>query len=103
MKAAKNQKHHAACRQNGINFGPLIVEILGGWEAEASFYLKEIAKTSAGKSDKKADGVSSHFFKRLSVLLQRANSSLIASRAPPRPPPHIIGLWTLKTSKKKLN
>ena len=35
--------------------------------------------------------VTRHFFQRLSVLLQRANASLIATRAPAPPPPFVIG------------
>ena len=92
MKAAKNRKHFDCCRRQGIKFVPLICETFGGWDPEASFDLSEIAKKSAARSDKQANGVTSHFFKRLSVLLQRANSSLIAARAPPLPPPHIVGL-----------
>ena len=37
-------------------------------------------------------GTINQLFQRLSVLLQRANSGLILARAPPLPPPHVLGI-----------
>ena len=78
MKQLKINKHFQSCRQQGISFVPLVVETLGGWDSEASFHLSKIAEMTAQRSDKKAALVSRHFFQRLSVLLQRANASLMA-------------------------
>ena len=47
---------------------------------------------AAARSPSPKDPVNRQFFQRLSVLLQRANAGLIAARAPPLPPPHIIGI-----------
>ena len=92
MKKAKIGKHFQSCRQQGITFMPLVVETLGGWDSEASFHLSKIAEMTAHRSSKRAGDVKRHFFQRLSILLQRANSSLIATRAPPPPAPHVTGI-----------
>ena len=91
MKASKIAKHHRSCRQNGISFMPLVVETLGGWDSEASFHLSKIAEMTSQRSSERAASITRHFFQRLSVILQRANASLMATRAPPLPPPHILG------------
>ena len=56
-----------------------------------SCHLKSIAEKTAHRSNQRPSYVVKHFFQRLSVILQRANSALIASRAPPPPPPHVTG------------
>ena len=91
MKVSKNNKHFHQCRRQGIVFVPLVVETLGGWDPEAVFHLKSIAEKTAHRSNHRPSFVVKHFFQRLSVILQRANSSLIATRAPPQPPPHVTG------------
>ena len=73
-----------------VTFIPLVVETLGGWDTDASFHLRAIAKQAASRSTSQTETVSRHFFQRLSVLLQRANAGLITARAPPPPPPHVI-------------
>ena len=91
MKAAKMNKHSRPCQANGISFVPLVVETLGGWDGDALFHLRLIAKQTSARSASLASTATRHFFQRLSVLLQRANASLIAARAPPPAPPHIVG------------
>ena len=91
MKATKNAKHFVSCRRNNISFMPLVVKTLGGWDSEASFHLQKIAEMTSQRSSERAAGVTRHFFQRLSVILQRANASLMATRAPPLPPPQILG------------
>ena len=92
MKQTKNAKHFEACRRQNITFMPLVVETLGGWDSEASFHLTKIAKMSDHCSSRTVAGVKKHFFQRLSVLLHRANLSLMATRAPLAPAPHITGI-----------
>ena len=92
MKKAKNGKHFHSCRRQGIAIMPLVVKTLGGWDSESSFDLAKIAEMAAHRSSKRAADVKRHFFQRLSVLLQRANLSLIATRAPPPPAPHVPGV-----------
>ena len=91
MKAAKMNKHFRACQTNGIQFVPLVVETLGGWDSDAVHHLQAIAKQTSSRSSLGASSVIGHFFQRLSVLLQRANAGLIAARAPALPPPHVLG------------
>ena len=91
MKVAKINKHFHNCRRQNIVFVPLNVETLGGWDSEAAFHLKSIAEKTAHRSNQRPSYVVKHFFQRLSVILQRANSALIATRAPPPPPPHVTG------------
>ena len=69
-----------------------VVETLGGWDSDAVFHLRAIAKRSAARAPLQAESASRHLFQRLSILLQRANAGLIASRAPPLPHPHVLGL-----------
>ena len=91
MKTHKLNKHHRPCQINGIAFVPLVVETLGGWDIDAVFHLRSIAKMSASRSCPQSEVPIRQLFQRLSILLQRANAGLIASRAPPPPPPHIVG------------
>ena len=91
MKSHKYNKHSRACQINGVAFIPLVVETLGGWDSDAVFHLRAIAKRSAARAPLQAESASRHLFQRLSILLQRANAGLIAARAPPPPPPHVIG------------
>ena len=69
----------------------MAVEVLGGWDSEASFHLKEIAKKTANRSDREVEAVAKHFIARMSILLQRANGSMIISKSPSFPPAYIIG------------
>ena len=108
-KTSKNNAHFENCRAEGIHFQPLVVETFGGWDKDAVDFLKKIATKEArrwgkvisieikhffqtsSRSSFSASSVISHFFQRLSVLLQRANAGLIAARAPAPPPPHVTG------------
>ena len=63
-----------------------MVETLGGWESDALFHLRAIAKQTAARSASLAPIAIRQFFQRLSVLLQRANAALIAARAPAQAP-----------------
>ena len=91
MKSTKFNKHSRPCQVNGVAFIPLVVETLGGWDADAVSHLRAIAKHSAARAPLTGENASRHLFQRLSVLLQRANAGMIAARAPPLPPPHVLG------------
>ena len=91
MKSHKLNKHFRPCQANGVLFVPLVVETLGGWDAEAVTHLRAIAKQASARSPANQEIVIRQLFQRLSILLQRANAGLIAARAPPLPPPHILG------------
>ena len=92
MKSNKNHKHFRACQLNGVAFVPLVVKTLGGWDQDAIFHLRAIAKQASTRSLSESETVCRQLFQRLSVLLKHANAGLIASRAPPPPSPHIIGV-----------
>ena len=71
-----------ACKEQGIEFVPIPVEVLGGWSKEASRHISRLSRASAarsGKDDKEAQG---HLFQKLGVLLQRGNAALLLNRAP---------------------
>ena len=92
MKSSKMRKHFQPCRANGVSFVPLVVETLGGWDTDAIDHLRGIVKKAASRSPSPTETAIRQLFQRLSVLLQRANAGLIAARAPPLPPPHVIGI-----------
>ena len=92
MKSHKNKKHFRACQLNGVAFLPFVVETLGGWDQDAIFHLRAIAKQASARFPTGAETVCRQLFQKLSVLLQHANAGLIASRAPPAAPPYIIGV-----------
>ena len=92
MKTSKLNKHFRACQSNGVFFVPLVVETLGGWDSDAVFHLRAIAKQACSRSPSPSETAIRQLFQRLSVILQRANSGMIAARAPPLPPPHVLGI-----------
>ena len=92
MKSHKFSKHHRPCQANGVVFIPLVVETLGGWDSDAVFHLRAIAKQATSRSPSSPETAINQLFQRLSVLLQRANAGLILARAPPLPPPHVLGV-----------
>ena len=53
---------------------------------------KTIAKQACSRSPSPSETAIRQLFQRLSVILQRANSGMIAARAPPLPPPHVLGI-----------
>lgn len=72
LDAAKKRKmdhYYALCREVGVEFVPLAVETLGGWEADAILHLRAIARHMGRRSDAKR-----HLFQRLAVRLQRAGA-----------------------------
>ena len=87
----KMNKHFRACQANGVHFIPLVVETLGGWDKDALHHLQAISRLTSARNSSNGSTVTRHFFQRLSVLLQRANAALIATRAPTPPPPHVMG------------
>ena len=60
-------------------------------DSEASLHLSKLAEMASQRLSERAASLTRHFFQRLSVILQRAKASLMATRAPPLPSPHILG------------
>ena len=63
-KASKNQTHSNNCRAQGIVFQPL-VETFGGWDQDATKFLKEMARQDARRWGKNDAIEIKHFFQRL--------------------------------------
>ena len=40
-----------------VSIVPMVVEVLGGWNSEASFHFKEIAKKTVNLSDREVESV----------------------------------------------
>ena len=79
-KATKNRTHYNNCRAQGIVFQPLVVETFGGWDREATKFLKEMSRQGARRWGKIDSIEIKHFFQRLSVALQRGNAALLINR-----------------------
>ena len=72
--------HFNNCRAQGIFFQPLVVETFGGWDKDATKFLKSIARQDARRWGKEDSIEIKHFFQRLSVALQRGNAALLIDR-----------------------
>ena len=81
-----------ACRRERIAFIPLAVETFGGWHEQAIDHLTAIARCTAKKSGAVEAVAIKHFFEKLSIELQRVNSSLILSRQSSFPSPDTDGV-----------
>jgi hypothetical protein len=64
----------------GIDFVPLAVDTLGGWDPEALFHFKWIAHNTGRSANLDACTMTRHLFQRLSLLLQRGNAIFLADR-----------------------
>ena len=90
------------CQQQGLAFVPLVAESLGGWHDSALAHIRKLGTALAlhtGQSDGEA---SSHLWRRLSILLQKGNSSMLGDRVNSLPSreglPDIYGIfWKNKT------
>ena len=87
----KWRKYGELCRAEGIVFEPLPVETVGGWGESAVIVLKKLGQALARASCQDEAEVVSHMFGRLSILLQKSNSSLMLNRVPIHPEPHVNG------------
>ena len=88
----KWRKYGNACLAQGIVFQPVPVEVLGGLHEASVAIIKGLGVALARASGQEEGEVVRHLFGRLSILLQRGNSSLILSRKPNFPQPHINGI-----------
>lgn len=79
-KSEKIRRHAAGCRATGIYFRPIVVETFGGWDPDAAKDLKAIATQAAPRKGLSNSIEIKQFFQRLSVALQRGNSTLLLCR-----------------------
>jgi hypothetical protein len=91
-KKRKNDRYATRCDDVGIDVIPLAVETLGGWEKDASFHLRWIARNAGRRADRDANTTTRHLFQSLSLLLQKGNAVLLAGRRPLHPPPIVTGV-----------
>ena len=91
-KKRKCDRYATRCTAAGIDFVPLAVDTLGGWEPDALFHLKWIARNTGRRADVDPRTTTRHLLQKLSLLLQRGNAVLLAGRRPPPPPPHVLGV-----------
>ena len=70
----------AACRAQGLDFAPLSIETLGGWESSAIKVIKSLATQKALRNNHDIKRTISQEFKVLNILLMRGNASLLLNR-----------------------
>ena len=73
------------CQAQGIAFLPLVVESLGGWDDSAVREMKKIASALARSSGEDEGETWRKMITRLSILLMKGNSALLAGRTPTSP------------------
>ena len=73
------------CQAQGIAFLPLVVEFLGGWDDSAVREMKKIASALARSSGDDEGETWRKMITRLSILLMKGNSALLAGRTPTSP------------------
>jgi hypothetical protein len=87
----KMTKSYDKCRQAGVEFIPLAVETLGGWDQDAISNIRKLGHHLARHSSTDDSSTIRHLFQRLSIFLQRGNAILLLGRRPNFPPPDLVG------------
>ena len=72
-------------------FLPLPIESLGGMHPTTVLELKKIARAQARAKGQEDEEAIRHLFQRMSILLMKGNSALLASREPDFDCPTIDG------------
>ena len=80
----KRAAHNAGCRDAGVAFVPLAVEILGGWSEEAVHQITKIGRLMGQRLGTPPGEATRHLFQRLSIVLWKGNAVLWARRLPPQ-------------------
>ena len=75
----KDNKFYDKCLAQGIDFFPLAVETLGGWNASALSIFQNIAKRKSYYENSVYSVEISYILQQLSVCLQKKNASMILS------------------------
>jgi len=82
----KNQKHRAECQGAGIDFIPIVVEALGGWDTVSAVCIQRIARAQGARLGLPSHEAVPRLFQRLSVTLWRANATMWGRRMGVLPP-----------------
>ena len=80
------------CRQEGIQFLPVVVETLGGWHIGAENQVKKLAAAKARHSGQEEEEALRHAFTRLSILLMKGNAAINSNCVPNYPPASLDGI-----------
>ena len=80
------------CRREGLTFLPLAVEALGGWHPVAETQIRKLGSCLALHSGQDEAETTAFLWRRLSILLQKGNTAILANRTPSFPAPHIGGV-----------
>src|ERR1700733_3964686 len=76
----KYDKYSDAFEGSGINFMAVVVDVFGGYGADALAIISSIARRAADRSMLERSVFISQCWQRLSVSLQLANARMIATR-----------------------
>ena len=77
----KDHKHLQACKDEGIDFAPLVFDTFGGWTPEVSHVINVISKCAAAKSNESCGSVRSQVEQQLSLALTRCTAAMILAIA----------------------
>ena len=73
----KDRKHFRACKDEGIDFAPLVFDTFGGWTPEVSHVIRVISKCAAARSGERCGEVRSQVEQQLSLALTRCTAAMI--------------------------
>ena len=76
----KLSKYGDKCLREGLKFCPIVFKTTGGWHPEAQTLPKRLGVSLARASGGEEGEVVHHLFDRLSVILMRANATLLLNR-----------------------
>ena len=79
-KQEKLTKYKVVVEREGLDFLPLVVESLGGWDKQGFLLLKEISTKMAEYLFMEPKVALRRLMTGLSIILQRANSEMLVSR-----------------------
>ena len=86
VQERRNQKHGAECQGAGIDFIPIVVEALGGWDTVSADCIRRIARAQGARLGLPSHEAVPRLFQRLSVTLWRANAPMWGRRMGVLPP-----------------
>jgi len=82
----KRSKYEVACREQGLHFVPMVVEVFGTWGKEATPVMDFISKAVAHHKNLTYEQVDVYLRQKASIVLQRHNArALLRHRDPDAP------------------
>ena len=74
--------HNAECRNIGVLFFPVVVEILGGWSPDSIALISRIEKLVGQRFGSPPATAIKHLFQHLSITLWKGNATLWSCHLP---------------------